>query len=1035
MIVLHVAWTGKSFFIWAEQEPGLCTQRKRGRPPKNPGGLPHSFQAPVKKISSLLSLLYPDVNWGKVAKEDKQWILLPTGKRAPLPSPGLSAGSENGEYKLAGWEITGLSVPIPAFIEGIVACNHDDQYGDEGDGGDGHLIFGDDWNFWVLCGQFMLRMLCRQKFIPSLAPGEEGGVVAVWQPVFEDPEDRGILKRLISAMPPVCCGVIKEPERHDGELAMPYDVIMDYLRVTTDELIRTWLGDFSQPDQNAPVERKWLYALRGKERSVIAPKRQIEGLVKGLKEWTAILRENRGGFRTCLRLEEPRDGSENWYLSFHLQATDDPSLLVSARDVWQMNGKVVTLLNRQFEHPQERLLEDLGKILKIYPPIERGLMEPRPEGMFLTTEEAYFFLKEISVLLQDSGFGVLVPSWWRERKKRMPGVRLRLCPVQEHSGADSVGRLGLDSFVEFDWKLSIGQETIDYEEFKQLAALKKPLVRIRGQWVELNPRDMEAVIRWLNKQKGAKRVSLKEALGMVMAVEDDGPDIKGIDSEGWLHTFLQGLAGSEGYTILDTPSGFCGKLRPYQVRGFSWLAFLRARGFGACLADDMGLGKTVQVIAMLLYERECLGVKGPTLLICPTSVVGNWMREIARFAPGLKTFTHHGTDRATGNEFVEKATCHDLVISTYNLVHRDLDVLAMVKWKGIVLDEAQNIKTPSTKQAQSVRKLKSEYRIALTGTPIENRLMELWSIMEFLNPGYLGSRESFRRKFVIPIEKHGDERSAWQLKQLIKPFILRRVKTDPAIIQDLPLKQENKVYCTLTREQATLYQAVLEDTMKRISTSSGIERRGLILSLLTKLKQICDHPALFLGDGSLLSNRSGKLMRLVEMLDEILSEGDKALIFTQYAKMGRMLQAYLQRAFQREVLFFHGGIRKEERDRMIERFQTQEGPDIFVLSLKAGGVGLNLTRANHVFHFDRWWNPAVENQATDRAFRIGQQKNVQVHKYICIGTLEEKIDTLIEKKRDLADKVVSTGEAWLTELSDDELRNLFALESEAVRNE
>ena len=465
------------------------------------------------------------------------------------------------------------------------------------------------------------------------------------------------------------------------------------------------------------------------------------------------------------------------------------------------------------------------------------------------------------------------------------------------------------------------------------------------------------------------------------------------------------------------------------------MVFLRKRGFGACLADDMGLGKTIQLIALLLHEREVLGVKVPTLLICPTSVVGNWIREVARFAPGLKTFIHHGVDRATGKEFVEKVSGYDLVISTYNLVTRDWDTIARVDWEGIVLDEAQNIKNPSTKQAQGIRKMKSRYRIALTGTPIENRLMELWSIMDFLNPGYLGSRQSFYRRFVLPVERYGDEKRAWQLKQLIKPFVLRRTKTDPTIIKDLPLKQENKVYCALTREQATLYQSVVDDIMEQIGTSTGMERRGLILSGLTKLKQICNHPALFLADGSPLDNRSGKLIRLLEMLYEVLSEGDKALIFTQYTKMGRMLQAYLQRCFQREVLFMHGGVPKDKRDNMIERFQNADGPDIFVLSLRAGGVGLNIIQANHVFHYDRWWNPAVENQATDRAFRIGQKKNVQVHKYICQGTLEEKIDLLIERKKDLADKVVGTRDTWLTELSDDELRKLFTLERDAVENE
>jgi SNF2 family DNA or RNA helicase len=1028
MIVLHIAWTGNEFIIWGEKEPDPSIRRRRGRPPKNPGGAPHPFQASVQDIILLMNMLYPGIDWSKDEKQDKIWLLLPTGKRVPHASPGLSAEDENEEYRLAGWEITGLTVTVPEFIEYIAACVQDEYENSIYD-----FIYGDDWNYWVLCGRFLLRMLCRQKFVPSLRPGENGGVAAAWQPVFEDPEDRGVIKQLIDVMPPVCCGVLGRAYRLK-EPCLPYDVIMNYLRVATDEIIHCWLGNVGYSEQNAPVERLWLNALRGKERRISGSKKQIEELIDGLRQWTMPLRKNKESFRTCLRLEEPKEGTENWYLSFHLQATDDPGMLVAARDIWQGSSEIISLLNKHFEHPQEKLLEDLGKISKIYPVVERGLMEPRPEGVFISTEEAYFFLKETSVLLQEGGFGVLVPPWWRERKKRALGVRLKLRHIENKLELGSGGQIGLNAIVEYDWKLAIGDSTIDYDEFKQLAALKKPLVRIRGQWVELDPKEIGSAIKWLEKHRGAKKLPLKETLDMMCAAEG-GPPVTAIDSEGWLETFLKGLAGTESFTILDTPSGFRGKLRPYQVRGFSWMVFLRKRGFGACLADDMGLGKTIQLIALLLHEREVLGVKVPTLLICPTSVVGNWIREVARFAPGLKTFIHHGVDRATGKEFVEKVSGYDLVISTYNLVTRDWDTIARVDWEGIVLDEAQNIKNPSTKQAQGIRKMKSRYRIALTGTPIENRLMELWSIMDFLNPGYLGSRQSFYRRFVLPVERYGDEKRAWQLKQLIKPFVLRRTKTDPTIIKDLPLKQENKVYCALTREQATLYQSVVDDIMEQIGTSTGMERRGLILSGLTKLKQICNHPALFLADGSPLDNRSGKLIRLLEMLYEVLSEGDKALIFTQYTKMGRMLQAYLQRCFQREVLFMHGGVPKDKRDNMIERFQNADGPDIFVLSLRAGGVGLNLIQANHVFHYDRWWNPAVENQATDRAFRIGQKKNVQVHKYICQGTLEEKIDLLIERKKDLADKVVGTRDTWLTELSDDELRKLFTLERDAVENE
>ncbi|NLO81836.1 MAG: DEAD/DEAH box helicase [Clostridiales bacterium] len=1028
MILLHMAWTGSQFFIWGEKEPEPSIYKKRGRPPKNPGGAPHPFQASVRDVNSLMNVLYPGIDWDKDKRQAKIYLLLPTGKRVPQASPGLSMEDENEEYRLAGWEVTGLLVDVPEFIEGIAAGSQGEY-----ENGTYDFIYGDDWNYWMLCGRFLLRMLCRQKFIPSLAPGNGGGVVAVWQPVFEDPEDRRIIKRLINVMPPICCGVLGQTYQSKEPL-LPYDVIMNYLRVATDEVIRSWLGNMDYGEENIPIERLWLYALRGKRRRIIGSKKQIEELIEGIRQWTRPLRENRESFRTCLRLEEPKEGTEEWYLSFHLQATDDPSLLIAAQDIWQTGSQANHFLNKEFEHPQEKLLEGLGKISKIYPVIERGLMEPRPEGVFLSTEEAYFFLRETAILLQESGFGVLVPSWWRERRKRTLGVRLKLHHIRGEADFNTDGHIGLNTIVGYDWKLAIGDSTVDYEELKQLAALKKPLINIRGQWVELDPKEIDSAIKWLERHRGEKRLRLKETLDMVCAAED-GPPVTLIDSEGWLEILLKGLAGTDSPTILDTPSGFCGKLRPYQVRGFSWMVFLRRLGFGACLADDMGLGKTVQLIALLLYEREELGVKGPTLLICPTSVVGNWMREISRFAPSLKTFIHHGVDRLMGQEFIENIAGYDLVISTYSLVSRDWDTIAQVDWEGIVLDEAQNIKNPSTKQAQVVRKLKGKYRIALTGTPVENRLMELWSIMEFLNPGYLGSRQSFYRKFVLPIERYGDEKRAWQLKQLINPFILRRTKTDPTVIKDLPVKQENKVYCALTREQATLYQSVVDDIMEKISTLSGMERRGLILSGLTRLKQICNHPALFLADGSVLDNRSGKLMRLQEMMYEVLSEGDRALVFTQYTHMGKMLQTYLQRCFQREVLFLHGGVPKEKRDYMIERFQSADGPDIFVLSLRAGGVGLNLIQANHVFHYDRWWNPAVEDQATDRAYRIGQKKNVQVHKFICQGTLEEKIDLLIERKKDLADKVVGIRETWLTDLSDDELRKLFTLERDAVENE
>jgi SNF2 family DNA or RNA helicase len=412
--------------------------------------------------------------------------------------------------------------------------------------------------------------------------------------------------------------------------------------------------------------------------------------------------------------------------------------------------------------------------------------------------------------------------------------------------------------------------------------------------------------------------------------------------------------------------------------------------------------------------------------------VSNWRHEVARFAPSLKVLVHHGAERRRP-AFAEQAAQHDLVISSYPLLHRDEEQLTELEWGVVILDEAQNIKNPDTRQARAARKLRADHHVALTGTPVENRLAELWSIFQFLNPGYLGSQADFQAHFARPIERAQDEAAARRLKALVGPFILRRVKTDPAVISDLPAKNEIKVFCTLTKEQATLYAAVVRDSLQRIEESEGIARRGVVLATLLKLKQVCNHPAQFLRDGSALADRSGKLARLVEMLEEVRAVKERVLVFTQFAEMGQLLKAYLHETFGDDVLFLHGGTPAKARELMIRRFQEDpHGPFVFVLSIKAGGTGLNLTRANNVFHFDRWWNPAVENQATDRAFRIGQARNVQVYKYLCAGTVEERIDELIERKQALAERIVGTSEAWITELSTEQLRELLVLREEAV---
>jgi len=429
----------------------------------------------------------------------------------------------------------------------------------------------------------------------------------------------------------------------------------------------------------------------------------------------------------------------------------------------------------------------------------------------------------------------------------------------------------------------------------------------------------------------------------------------------------------------------------------------------------------------LLAEREDNRKPGSTLVVAPLSIVGNWKHEAHDFAPTLDVYIHHGTDRASGDRLREMINSHDMIVTTYGVVRNDIDELQEIQFHRTVLDEAQNIKNTDAKRTQAARALSTQHRLALTGTPVQNRLSELWSIMEFCNPNLLGSQSRFRETFGRPIEQYGDETKTEQLRQLIQPFILRRSKTDETVIDDLPDKIERKEYCNLTEEQATLYKAATDELLREVEQASDMERRGKVLQLINALKTICNHPRQYHEDGSDLAGRSGKLSRLEELATEIVSSGERALIFTQYTSMAELIQQYLQTELGERVFYLHGGTPQQQRDEMVEEFQSPDGPVFFLLSLRAGGTGLTLTAANHVIHYDRWWNPAVEDQATDRTYRIGQADDVLVHKLICEGTVEEAIDQTIEQKRQLAEQVLAEGDGWLTELSDDELRDMVTL--------
>jgi SNF2 family DNA or RNA helicase len=820
-----------------------------------------------------------------------------------------------------------------------------------------------------------------------------------------------------------------------------------FVTLMVDHLVRSSIGVGSVPATHRKQNRAlydsvhdaWLDALRLPDGVMQTDPAGFNQLSAHIKDWDRpIAISSTGPFRLCFRVEEPNGDEKKlravgkrdktWYVRYLIQAAHDPSLLIPAEDVWK--GKDIPSLDEKFD-AHEYLLLSLGQASKICGHIEASLRKSTPAGYTLDANGAYEFLTQKALTLEQWGFGVMLPAWWtRKGAKLRPTARARV-KTPEMQG---VSGLSLDEIVEFDWEVALGGQKLSYEELQKLAGLKAPLVKMRGQWVQVDPEEIHSILQFWKKGQGQTTVRevVRMALGGGGGTSPGGIPFEGVTAAGWIGDLIAELDGRTPFQELSPPEGFQGMLRPYQVRGYSWLNFLRRWGLGACLADDMGLGKTIQTLALIQRDWHS-GKRRPVLLICPTSVVNNWSKESARYTPDLPVMVHHGIERTKGENFKTKAAKQAIVISSYALLNRDFETFKEVDWAGVVLDEAQNIKNPETKQAKAARAVEADYRIALTGTPVENNVGDLWSIMEFLNPGFLGSQREFKETFFIPIQAGRDPEAVEKLKRLTGPFVLRRLKTDKTIIADLPEKMEMKVFCTLTREQASLYEAVVKEAVRGLDETEGIQRKGIVLATLSKLKQVCNHPAQFLGDNSPIPGRSGKLARLTEMVEEMMEVGDRALIFSQFAKMGEILKKHLQETFGREVLFLHGEVSRKQRDWMVERFQSNDDPPpLFILSLKAGGTGLNLTRANHVIHFDRWWNPAVENQATDRAFRIGQTKNVEVHKFICAGTLEDKIDEMIERKKEIAEKVIGAGEGWLTELSTSELKDLFALRKEAI---
>jgi superfamily II DNA or RNA helicase len=998
MIILHIFWSNGDLCVWGEREcagrgaagsgPDLASRRS----PFDPGedALRAAVAAGLRGSETL-----PEAS--------PHELTLPTRRAAaggePVPSLAFLAGdrrrAEPGALVWQTWQVSTLRLAWRDAFALLGACG-ERRLAPE-------VFAGED----LLAGAELFRyagaLVARGRFLPDLARVSESSFEARWRPCL-NAEENLRLARLAERLPACAAG-------GQGRLAAARAAVCELVdRLVRASVATTLSRAHAEHGRHYSAHDAWFSALRGERREVRwSAAGELRALADQLAAWR---RPAEGGSlrgeQVELQLREPADPAQPWRLC-------------------------VSLPSGRSAAPTEGELLSLGQAILLFPPLATATAQQEGPACPLSAAEAHLFLTQTSALLQAAGFRVQVPAWWSPDGQQALTLVADAAP---HRDAADTPPQALAERVDVRWSVSLGGEPVTEEELAQLLLADSPLVFFRGRWMHLDVRQLQAALR-VERSRAVDSQSALDVVRLALGADHahGGLHVSAVRGAGWLDPFLKQLCdGLELFEVLPPPKGFCGELRPYQQRGFSWLARLREWGFGACLADDMGLGKTIQALAFLLHRRE-RGDARPALLVAPMSVIGNWVREAARFAPGLRCLLHHGAQRAHGDTFAAEAAAADLVVTSYNLLYRDYHDLRKIAWSGLLLDEAQNIKNPDTQQAQAARALQADCRVALTGTPMENNVGDVWSLMDFLNPGMLGRRAAFRESYFRPIQSGTEPGARTRLRRVTTPFILRRLKTDKRIIADLPEKVEGRVYCPLTLEQARLYEEVLEAFHREVESLDGPSRRGRILAVLTHLKQVCNHPAHYLGQTQVSARRSGKLARLEEMLEEAFERGESALVFTQYAEMGALLKRRLCQAFARDMPFLHGGLPRGERERLVQAYQSSEHPLAFILSLKAGGTGLNLTRATHVFHYDRWWNPAVENQATDRAHRIGQTRTVMVHKFICGGTFEERIDAMIESKTALADEIVSSGESFLTEMSNEELRDILRLTEAAVADD
>ena len=892
---------------------------------------------------------------------------------------------------------------------------------------------GDDLLWWCHLQRWCLSLIARGRWLPGTADGK-----ASWLPLLNREDDRRRLEELALRMPQVVAASSADTHLACGRPRSNRLLVASIVEKLVDGQLRAAFAPGGEGLD--PLLEAWQEGLSSHDGKLQLDEEDQERLAIASHHWRETVAGKVAPARACLELFTPPEGEELWEMRFGLQAEADPSLRVPAGIVWGAGDGNLALGEIQLEQPGALLLEGLGRALLAFEPIERGLDAATPEAMQLTPAEAFVLVRTAASRLRDVGVGVVLPPSLSGGLASRLGLAIT-AELPEKSRGFTLGET-----LEWRWEFMIGGVTLNLRDLEKLAAKRSPLVQHKGAWIELRPLDLKNAEKFCAAEPP---FNLDDALRIT---GNEGETLQRLPVHAFtagprLQAVLEQYHQQKAPDPLPAPPGFAGQLRPYQERGLGWLAFLHRFDQGACLADDMGLGKTIQLLAFLQHLKAEQELKRPVLLVAPTSVLTNWKREAAAFTPDLVVNEHYGPRRPNSPDAIKKALKGvDLVLTTYGLLQRDSELLEAIDWQGMVIDEAQAIKNHNAKQSMAARdlgrpgrgsKCGPRFRIALTGTPVENRVSELWALMDFLNPKVLGDEPFFRQRYRLPIERYGDMSSLRDLKSRVSPFILRRLKTDKSIISDLPEKVELSEWVGLAPEQKKLYNKTVEESLDAIARAPLGQKHGQVLALLTKLKQICNHPALALkqdpdpsdvGFFKEFAARSAKVQRLEEILEEVIEAGDRALLFTQFAEWGHLLKAHLEQKWKQPVPFLYGNTSKAERQAMVDRFQDDpRGPQLFLLSLKAGGVGLNLTRASHVFHIDRWWNPAVENQATDRAYRIGQQNRVMVHKFITSGSVEERIDRMIKEKSKLAEDIVGSGEDWLGGMDVRQLKDLVTL--------